>query len=168
MIPVLILSATILAAAAGAVWLARPVHAALLLALTLALNAVLYLVLGAHFVGLVQFMVYVGAVAVLIVFSLMITRTTDEVAEVAGRRGRFLLGLICALPVMAVLSAMRMGAGPVSIGPSPSGPSLKETGQTLFTSHAPAVLAVAVLLTAVMIGAALLAREDKPEPGKPE
>lgn len=168
MIPELILSATILAAAAGAVWLARPVHAALLLALTLALNAVLYLVLGAHFVGLVQFMVYVGAVAVLIVFSLMITKTTDEAAEVAGRRGRFLLGLLCVLPVMAVLSATRMGMGPVGNEPSPSGVSLRELGQTLFTSHAPAVLAVAVLLTAVMIGAALLAREEKPEPGKTE
>jgi hypothetical protein len=42
----------LLAAIAGAVWMARPVHAALMLALTLALVGVLYLVLGADFIGL--------------------------------------------------------------------------------------------------------------------
>ena len=68
MIPLLILSPLILLAALGAVWKARPVHAALLLALTLALVAVLYVTLGAHFIGLAQFAVYVGAVAILIVF----------------------------------------------------------------------------------------------------
>jgi NADH:ubiquinone oxidoreductase subunit 6 (subunit J) len=38
---------------------------------------------------------------------------------------------------------------------------LEALGKVLFTTHAPAVLAVAVLLTAVMIGAALFARESK-------
>ena len=95
MIPLLILTPLILLAALGAVWLARPVHAALLLALTLALIAVFYLTVGAEFIGLVQFMVYVGGVAILIVFSLLITRPGDEAEEVArrprsvgGRRGR--------------------------------------------------------------------------------
>ena len=46
MIPLLILTPLILLAALGAVWLARPVHAALLLALTLALIAVFYLTVG--------------------------------------------------------------------------------------------------------------------------
>jgi NADH:ubiquinone oxidoreductase subunit 6 (subunit J) len=40
--------------------------------------------------------------------------------------------------------------------------SVEQLGTTLFTTHAPAVMAVGVLLTAVMIGAALFARE----PGK--
>ena len=103
MIPLLILTPLILLAALGAVWMARPVHAALLLALALALNAVLYLVLGADFIGLVQFMVYVGAVAVLIVFSLLITRPGDEAAELARRPKSFVTGLVCTLPVLGVL-----------------------------------------------------------------
>jgi NADH:ubiquinone oxidoreductase subunit 6 (subunit J) len=41
---------------------------------------------------------------------------------------------------------------------------LKDLGELLFTSHAPAVLALAVLLTAVMIGAALFAREPSGNP----
>jgi NADH-quinone oxidoreductase subunit J len=169
MIPILILTPLILLAGLGAVWLARPVHAALLLALTLALNAVLYLVLGADFIGLIQFMVYVGAVAVLIVFSLLITRHGDEAAELARRPKSLVTGLLCTLPVLGVLlyavSQIQMGAQATATLPQVP---LKELGVTLFTSHAPAVLAVAVLLTAVMIGAALFARETKPKPGNPQ
>ncbi len=164
MIPILILTPLILLAALGAVWKARPVHAALFLALTLALNAVLYLVMGADFIGLIQFMVYVGAVAVLIVFSLLITRPKDEADEIARRPKSLLPGLVCTLPVLAVLLHVvsRVGA-PDSEVPAFS---IGDLGKVLFTTHAPAVLAVAVLLTAVMIGAALFAREPggKPQP----
>jgi NADH-quinone oxidoreductase subunit J len=168
MIPVLILTPLILLAALGAVWMARPVHAALLLALALALNAVLYLLLGADFIGLVQFMVYVGAVAVLIVFSLLITRQVDETEELARRPKSFLTGVICTLPVLGVLLYVvsQTQSGETASEKVPQVP-LKELGIALFTTHAPAVLAVAVLLTAVMIGAALFARETKPKPGNP-
>jgi NADH-quinone oxidoreductase subunit J len=163
MIPLLILTPLILLAALGAVWKARPVHAALLLALALALTAVLYLTIGADFIGLVQFMVYVGAVAVLIVFSLLITRPGDEAEELARRPGSVVIGLACTLPVLGILvyALSRMGNLPAG---SPDNPSftVEHVGQLLFTSYAPAVLTVGVLLTAVMIGAALFARD----PGK--
>jgi NADH-quinone oxidoreductase subunit J len=163
MIPLLILTPLILLAALGAVWMARPVHAALMLALSLALVAVLYLALGADFIGLVQFAVYVGAVAVLIVFSLLITRRGDEAEEIQRRPKSLVTGLICSLPVLAVLIYVvsQLQTGKQEAQTLPQLP-LKELGITLFTTHAPAVLALAVLLTAVMIGAALFARE----PGK--
>jgi NADH-quinone oxidoreductase subunit J len=164
MTPFLIMCPVILLAALGAVWLARPVHAALLLALTLSLNAVLYLLLGADFIGLVQFMVYVGAVAVLIVFSLLITRPGDEAEELARRPKSLVTGLVCTLPVLGVLLYVvsQTQTAKQSSETLPQVP-LKQLGITLFTTHAPAVLAVAVLLTAVMIGAALFARETKPK-----
>ena len=166
MIPLLILTPLILLAALGAVWKARPVHAALLLALSLALNAVLYLAMGADFIGLVQFMVYVGAVAVLIVFSLLITRPGDEAEEIARRPRSLLPGIACTLPVLAV---MVFTVSKIAVAESRPGPSisLESLGSVLFTSHAPAVLAVAVLLTAVMVGAALFAREADGKPRKP-
>ena len=159
MTPLLILSLLILLAALGAVWLARPVHAALMLALTLALVAVYYLTIGADFIGLVQFMVYVGAVAVLIVFSLLITRPGDEAEELARRPLALVTGLACTLPVLLVLlqTVSRVENLPPGADASPAF-SLAHLGQLLFTTHAPAVLAVAVLLTAVMVGAALFAR----------
>lgn len=163
MIPLLILTPLILLAALGAVWKARPVHAALLLALALALNAVLYVTIGADFIGLVQFMVYVGAVAVLIVFSLLITRPGDEAEELMRRPKSLVTGLVCTVPVLGVLiysiSHVAQTSSAEAVVPSVS---VEKLGNVLFTIHAPAVVVVGVLLTAVMIGAALFARE----PGK--
>ncbi len=160
MIPILVLSPLILLAALGAAWKARPVHAALLLALTLSLNAVLYLAMGADFIGLIQFSVYVGAIAVLIVFSLLITRPKDETEEIARRPKSLVPGLICVVPVLAVMlhSVSRL-AGSVATPDAKPVLDVAALGKLLFTTHAAAVLAVAVLLTAVLIGAALIARE---------
>ena len=167
MIPLLVLSPLILLAAFGAVWMARPVHAALMLALSLSLIAALYVALGAHFIGLVQFAVYVGAVAVLIVFSLLITRRGDEAEEIERRPRSLLTGLLCTLPVLAVLGYVSVLGSNIKLVDWQAGLSLAELGETLFNSHAPAVLALAVLLTAVMIGAALFAREPSKNPEDP-
>jgi len=170
MIPLLlILSLLILLAALGAVWKARPVHAALLLALALAMVAVLYLIVGAEFIGLVQFMVYVGGVAILIVFALLITRPGDEAAEVARRPSSVGLGLACVAPVLGLLLyAISKGLPVAAATAERANPKLPVAalGRELFENSVPAVLAVAVLLTAVLIGAALFAREpsSKPEP----
>lgn len=161
MTPLLILAPLILLAAVGAVWKARPVHAALFLALTLSLTAVLYLVLGAEFIGLTQFMVYVGAVAVLIVFSLLIVCCNDESDEAIRRMRALPLGIACSLPVFVVIVSAVIRAAPVFDDKTPI-LSVRQLGELLFTTHAAAVIAVAVLLTAVMIGAALFAREDQP------
>ena len=168
MIALVILTPLILLAALGAVWKARPVHAALFLALTLAVNAVLYLVMGAYFIGLIQFMVYVGAVAVLIVFSLLITRPGDESAEIARRPRSLIPGLACTLPLLAVLiyTMSRVLVPKPEVSDAPSF-SVEDLGTALFTTHAPAVMAVGVLLTAVMIGAALFAREPGKKPQTP-
>lgn len=178
MIPLLILCPLILLAALGAVWKARPVHAALLLALALALIATLYLALGAEFVGLVQFMVYVGGIAILIVFALLITRPGDEAEEVARRPRSVAVGVACVAPLLLGLVYV-FGQGlperpvetPVtaelqSVAAAQPALPLKALGDRLFTTDLPAVLALAVLLTAVLIGAGLLARDfnHTPEP----
>src|SRR5207237_293322 len=67
-----------LAAALAAATLPRLVHAALSFALSFVGVAAFYFLLGAEFVGLVQVFVYVGAVAVLIVFTILLTRRGAE------------------------------------------------------------------------------------------
>jgi NADH-quinone oxidoreductase subunit J len=168
MIALCIITPLILLAAIGAVWKARPVHAALLLALSLAMTAVLYVTIGNDFIGLVQFAVYVGAIAVLIVFSLLITRPGDEADELDRRPKSMIPGLFCTLPVLGVLVyAVMVGTQAKSMASATDSEmpisSLERMGVILFTTHAPAVIAVAVLLTAVMIGAALFAREPHKE-----
>ena len=67
-----------LAAALAAATLPKLVHAALSFALSFVGVALFYFLLGAEFVGLVQVFVYVGAVAVLIVFTILLTRRGAE------------------------------------------------------------------------------------------
>ena len=167
MTALLVLSPIILLAAMGAVWKARPVHAAFLLALTLALVAVYYLAIGADFIGLVQFLVYVGAVAVLIVFSLLITRPGDETEELIRRPRSLVAGLACTLPVLAVLLYVVSQSLGIESTDALTKVSISAIGSVLFTTYAPAVIAVAILLTAVMIGAALFAREPGKNPQCP-
>src|SRR3977135_774953 len=67
-----------LAGALAAASLPKLIHAALSFAVAFVGIAAFFFLLGAEFVGLVQVFVYVGAVAVLIVFTILLTRREDE------------------------------------------------------------------------------------------
>lgn len=162
MIATLIITPLILLAAIAATRWARPVPAALALALTLALTGALMIALGAAFNGLVQFMVYVGGVAVLILFSLLVTRPEDKPQEIETSRQAWPVKLAAALPAgMAIVAVVQSLPVALENQPAPAMP-LRDLGITLFTTYAPAVLGVGVILTAVLIGAALIAMEHPP------
>src|SRR5512141_801873 len=73
----LLLATVTLAGAVAAISLRNLVHCALALALCFVGVAGLYLQLNAQFVGFAQILVYVGAVAILIVFAILLTRGAD-------------------------------------------------------------------------------------------
>ncbi len=77
---ILFIALALLTAAAGllAVTSKRVVHCALWLVVCLGALAGVYLVLGAEVVALVQLLVYVGAVVVLVIFALMLTRARSS------------------------------------------------------------------------------------------
>ena len=70
------------------------VHAALYLVVTLASVGAVYLLLGAEFVAWVQILIYVGAIVILLLFALMLTKapigrdTLDNQQRGVGGRGR--------------------------------------------------------------------------------
>ena len=162
MIATFVIAPLILLAAIAATRWARPVPAALALALTLALTGALMIALGAAFNGLVQFMVYVGGVAVLILFSLLVTRPEDKPEEIERARQSWPVKLVAAFPAGLAIAAVGQSLpARVENTPAPAMP-LRDLGITLFTTHAPAVLGVGVILTAVLIGAALIAMEHAP------
>src|SRR2546430_11300814 len=88
----LLIAIITLAGALAAAILPRLIHAALSLVVAFVGVAAAFFLLGAEFVGLVQIFVYVGAVAVLIVFTILLTRR-----EVTGERGFNWGGAIVAL-----------------------------------------------------------------------
>ena len=73
-----IIAIVTLASALAAATLRNLMHAALNLVLAFLGVAAFYFFLNAEFVGLVQVLVYVGAVAVLIVFTILLTRRDEE------------------------------------------------------------------------------------------
>src|SRR5882724_1604638 len=82
-LPFAIIALVTLAGAGAAMRLRNLVHCAFCLVLAFGGLAALFLELGAQFVGLAQVLVYVGAVAILIVFAILLTRGGDGPAQPA-------------------------------------------------------------------------------------
>src|ERR1700704_3666266 len=106
----IIIAVLTLSAALAAATLPQLIHATLAFAAAFIGVAAFYFLLGAEFVGLVQVFVYVGAVAVLIVFTILLTRREDEDAS-----GFNWGGVIVAVAVFAGLAWAIMNTPSLSV-----------------------------------------------------
>jgi NADH-quinone oxidoreductase subunit J len=142
------------------------VHAALYLTLTLAMVATAYLLLAAEFVGWVQVLIYVGAIVVLLLFALMLTKAPIG-RETLDNQQRGIAALV-GLGILAGLVYLLNGAfgdqPATKIGEVRTG----EIGESLFRTYVLPFEVISVLLLAALIGAVVLARKDEPERGAPE
>lgn len=147
------------AAALAAATLQKLMHAALSFAVIFVGISAFFFLLGAEFVGLVQVFVYIGAVAVLIVFTILLTRHDAE-----KNRGFNWSGVVVALAVFGGLMWAMENTKSLLIGPSQIEPlTVHRIGELLMTGYVWPLLCVGVLLTAALIGALILVMEDKRE-----
>jgi NADH-quinone oxidoreductase subunit J len=154
----LIISVIMLAGALAAACLRKLVHAALCLVVAFIGLAAFFFLLGAEFVGLVQVFVYVGAVAVLIVFTILLTRREDEDAV-----GFNWVGVLVAIVVFAGLLWTILNTASLSVGaPAIEALTVKRIGEVLMTNYVWPLQCVGLLLTAALIGALVLVMEEKP------
>jgi NADH-quinone oxidoreductase subunit J len=137
----------------------RLMHAALSFAAMFIGIAALFFLLGAEFVGLVQIFVYVGAVAVLIVFTILLTRRDADKDRGFNWGGVGVAVLVFFGLVWAILKTKFVYTPP----PIGKALSVKQIGQALMTHYVWPLQCVAVLLTVALIGALVLVMEDKPE-----
>ena len=153
----IVISIFTLSGALAAACLRKLIHAALCLVLAFVGLAAFYFLLGAEFVGLVQVFVYVGAVAVLIVFTILLTRREDE--ETSGFNWG---GAIVALVVFAGLLWTILKTSSVSVvAPAIEALTIKRIGEVLMTSYVWPLQCIGLLLTAALIGALVLVMEDR-------
>ena len=153
----LIISVIMLAGALAAACLRKLVHAALCLVVAFVGLAAFFFLLGAEFVGLVQIFVYVGAVAVLIVFTILLTRREDE--DVVGFNWG---GVFVAVVVFAGLLWTILNTASLSVAASAiEALTVKRIGEVLMTSYVWPLQTVGLLLTAALIGALVLVMEEK-------
>jgi NADH-quinone oxidoreductase subunit J len=152
-----IIAVVTLAGALAAACLRKLIHAALCLVAAFLGLAAFYFLLGAEFVGLVQVFVYVGAVAVLVVFTILLTRREDE--DVAGFNWA---GVVVALAVFGGLLWTILGTPSLSGSAPVIEPlTVKRIGEQLMTNYVWPLQCVGLLLTAALIGALVLVMEEK-------
>ncbi len=146
-----------LAAALAAATLQKLMHAALSFALAFVGIAAFFFLLGAEFVGLVQVFVYIGAVAVLIVFTILLTRR-----DVEKDRGFNWSGVVIAIAVFGGLLWAIFKTRSISIvAPEIPALTVERIGQVLMTGYVWPLQCVGLLLTAALIGALILVMEEK-------
>ena len=146
-----------LAAALAAATLQKLMHAALSFAVMFVGISAFFFLFGAEFVGLVQIFVYIGAVAVLIVFTILLTRHDLEKV-----RGFNWSGVVVAVAVFGGLVwAISKTKLVLSAPPLAEPITVQRIGELLMTNYVWPLQCVGVLLTAALIGALMLVMEDK-------
>ena len=139
------------------------VHAALYLVATLLGAAIMYVLLYAEFVAWVQVLVYVGAIVVLMLFGLMLTRA--PIGKLSFDNYQSPLAAFCALAVFVVSSVIMVDAfeGQEIDFTRTVGTKSKEIGNAIFSDFILPFEVVSVLLLAALVGAVVIARRDNEE-----
>jgi len=154
-----VLALAMVAAALRMVTTRNVVHAALYLVVVLAGVAGMFILLGAEFVGVTQVLVYIGAIVVLFLFGIMLTKgsfgeddgVTGERRLVAGLVGLLVFGVMAAALVESFEDAELSRSGPSTTA---------ELADSIFSDYIVPFEAVSVLLLAALIGAIVVARRD--------
>ncbi len=137
------------------------VHAALYLVVALLSVGATFLLLGAEFAGWVQILIYVGAIVILFLFGLMLTKAPIG-RDTLDNQQRW-LGLLVGLGVFAGLVYLIQDAFP--LGDAEPFPVFRSTtgsvGESMFRNYVLPFEAISFLLLAALIGAIVLARKDE-------
>lgn len=150
-------------AAIGVVRTRNVVHAALYLVVVLAGAAGQYILLLAEFVAWVQVLIYIGAIVILFLFGIMLTRapmgsTTqldNDQRWAAATVGVFVFGVLLALLVDAFAGTdIRFNDRLVDLGRTGN------VGSSIFRTYVVPFEVVSMLLLAALVGAVVLARRD--------
>ena len=161
---ILLIALSLLGAAAVAMTLRKLIHSVLLFVGSWAGVAAFYLWAGAEFVAFAQILVYVGAVSMVALFAVLLTRSADspQKRDLATKRRAF-AGILAALAVAIVL-LKAVFATPFA-APATATPTVpvKQLGLVLLGDHAAALLIVGLILTVALLGAIVIASTDKPE-----
>ena len=136
------------------------VHAAVNLVMVLAGAAAQFILLGAEFVAATQVLVYIGAIVVLFLFGIMLTRAPME-GEEHARKDNWLAGAFTALPLLGLLIyALFDGFGkdrlPADLAPTLTG----DVSDSIFGTYLIPFEAISLLLLAAAIGAIVISSKD--------
>jgi NADH-quinone oxidoreductase subunit J len=135
------------------------VRAALYLVAVLAGVGASFLLLGAEFVGITQILVYIGAIVVLFLFGIMLTRAKIGTESDLDNNQRG-IGAVTALGLLALLgSILYNGFGRAKVEPTGVGRTA-DVGLSIFQTYVIPFEVISILLLAALVGAIVIARRD--------
>jgi NADH-quinone oxidoreductase subunit J len=161
---VIILGIVSVGSAVAAMSLRNVVHCLLWLVVSFVGLAGLYLALSATFVAFTQVLVYLGAVAILIVFTILLTRGGIVLKSSLSGSGSWATGVGLAILVFGGVAGaigMLLPTGQ----PDVVEPVVRQIGELLLTVYVVPLQAIALLLTGALIGAVVLAMSE-PSPNR--
>ncbi len=157
-----LVSALTIAGGLAAVLLKNLVHCALAVSVAFAGLAFLFLQLDAQFAGFAQILVYIGAVAILVVFAILLTRGAESPKGESVFSRAWQAGLAIAAAVFAVLGwAILQGAAELPANAATPQVTVNDIGHALMSRYVLPLEIVALLLTAALIGAVIVAMHEK-------
>ena len=149
----------------------KPMHSVLLLIVSFAALAGLYIQLESPFAAVIQLVIYAGAIMVLFLFVVMLLNAHKEDDPVAGprvARGPLRAGAVLAVLLVAELAWALTRAGRSADSPLASGAgaspealqSVRALGNVLFTDYSLAFEVTSILIIVAMVGAVVLAKRE--------
>ena len=136
----------------------RVMHMALALVFTFLSIAGIFILLDAEYLAMVQILINVGAVSVLMVFGIMLTRHKQEEKP----KARPLHTILSLLGVAALFAVMWRIFYTTPFGGDPADPAtVQSLGESIFKQHVIPLELTAVLLLVALVGAIILARREE-------
>jgi NADH:ubiquinone oxidoreductase subunit 6 (subunit J) len=149
-------------AAVGVVTSKNIFYSALMLVACLFMVAGFYVLLEAPFLAAVQVLVYVGAIAVLIIFAVMLTeRMMSKKARAWNEQ--WWVALVVAICLAAVLLYVVVTATWQVSAAAPPTDAIATLGKALMSTYVLPFEVASVLLLMALVGSIIIAREEKPE-----
>ncbi|MEU5611971.1 NADH-quinone oxidoreductase subunit J [Streptomyces sparsogenes] len=161
-----ILATVAVIGALGTILMRRAVHSALCLAGTMIVLAIFYLANGAYFLGVVQIVVYTGAIMMLFLFVVMLVGVTAADSLKETIKGQRWLAALCGLGFGILLCA---GIGNASLksfnglGQANSGGNVEGLAALIFTKYVFAFEITGALLITAAVGAMVLTHRERTE-----
>lgn len=158
----LALSVLTIGSAIAALELRSLIYGSIALMGTLGGIAGFFLLLDSPFVAMFQIAVYVGSIAVLILFTVMLVRRELIFKKVEDKRRKF-AGIGLMLVFMVAIGSVIMDSGIKTITTDEPAVDFRDIGEDFLTYYWPALILMALILAGAVTGALVLARREDVE-----
>jgi NADH:ubiquinone oxidoreductase subunit 6 (subunit J) len=155
----LAISVLTIGSAIAALEIRSMIYGSIALMVTLAGVAGFFLLLDAPFVAMFQISVYVGSIAVLILFTVMLVRRELIFNKIEDPRRRY-AGIGLMIVIMLGIGTIIIGSGIKSMEVDSPSVDFRDIGEDFLTYYSPALVVMALILASAVIGALVLARRE--------